>query len=320
MKLKKAETDAVEEMSVFTPKDDRALLLLVTAFQTDDVIDWDSILLHLVPKGKTIEELQDRLYFLTTQDKSVLYELPESFVEGTTLEAPYSAKQQDFIYTALDSIFRSFTKADVRQPRGQQHLNVGETAPVGVSALLQELQLSATDVFIDIGSGTGSLLAQVALEAPVLRAIGLEIRSDLAEKSRAAIENASDRFTKLQIITIIAGDVKALPSDAKTQIRTGTVLFSNNLAFLAEDVLGLQELICSSFCLRAVALTQKICARCSRTCTNEFCQIWEHKQVLSVETCWRQKPIEVYIYRRRPTIDAGLMLLIDQLKIISAYI
>jgi precorrin-6B methylase 2 len=76
----------------------------------------------------------------------------------------------------------------VRQPSGQIHLNVGEIAPIGVTKILEVLDLNSQDVFLDVGSGTGSILAQVVLQSPAREAIGLEIQEDLVKKSTDAID------------------------------------------------------------------------------------------------------------------------------------
>jgi predicted RNA methylase len=130
----------------------------------------------------------------------------------------------------MDRIFCCFTRADVRQPSGRRDLNAGEIAPAGVTTLLSFLQLKVEDIFGDIGSGTGSVLAQAAMQAPAQRCIGLEFRSELAARSRPVIQEWSLTFPSLSRVTILAGDIRDdMPSTSL--LKECTVVLCNNMLF-----------------------------------------------------------------------------------------
>jgi hypothetical protein len=304
-------------MSTFSAYEDRSLLLLVVLFEdADGVVDWKRLIKYLSPTNKKMEDLQARLQFLKCADTTLLSEIPASYVAKSSLEDVCAFARKKRVYGAIDETFRHFTKSDVRQPSGKQHLNAGELAPVGVTAILDALDLTTRDVFVDIGSGTGSVLAQVVLQSEVSRAIGLEIRPELAEKSRGAFDRAKDKYQRLHKVKILTGDVKCLSPTIKAHLYTASVIFSNNAAFEPQDNLDLQEFVCSfdiTSELRVVMLTHRFCSRCHSTCSKKFCKWWKETDVIMAKTCWMEKPVEVYVFRQRHLIDNSLLSLLNQL-------
>jgi Histone methylation protein DOT1 len=287
-------------MSVFTAEEDKSLILLVVMFESaSGDIDWNLVLHHLSPTTKTIEELQKRLIYLKESNRSVINALPANFLAGSSLERPRTNEE---IYEAVQEIFYSLTRADVRQPSGLSHFNSGEIAPIGVTAIVQAINLQANDVFVDVGSGTGSVLAQIVLQSQVSRVIGVEIRQDLAQKSRESIELASAKYPALRKIQIFTDDVKNLKWPTMIRLSESTVIFANNILFEPEVNLALLELIChfsKRHDLRIILISQRFCGRCHTKCSNEFCNIWKEDRTVVVRTCWKDKPIQVYLYRKK---------------------
>jgi len=284
-------------MAAFSAEEDKALLLLVVPFDKDGVTDWRSIRYHMSPTSKSIEELQARLEYLKHVDTSLLDDLPAGYVSGSCLQRPEAR-----IYQAISAIFGHITKADINQPSGRPHLNVGEMAPIGVSALIEKLALTPDDRFADIGSGSGTVLAQVVLQSQVQKAIGLEIRPEVAQKSRDAIKAAQDMYPLLQRVEVVTGDVKRLSDDTAKRFKDVTVIFCNNLAFQPEDLFGLHEFICTYRiydALRFILLTQQLCARCPAQCKKEFCTVWREEEIIWTQTCWTNGPVPVYMYSRK---------------------
>lgn len=291
--------------------EDMALLLLVVAFEDPNGnIDWDQVVAHMAPTAKTIEDYQKRLQHLKIEDTTILQGLPASYLTGSTLKHYSTNSSIAEIYQAIEEIFGHFTKADVRQPSGETHLNTGEVAPVGVTALIQEVDLVMDDIFLDIGSGTGSVLAQVMLQTPVRNAIGLEIRHDLAQKSREAIQRATNKYPRLHMVKIYTGDVKALHPTVQQDLSMVTVIYSNNFSFGPKDNLALKNFVCRYRNVRLVLLTTRLCARCSQSCTEEFCTSWKECKMFEVETCWKSKPLNIFVYVRE---QSSLLTLIEQL-------
>jgi hypothetical protein len=283
----------------FSTEDDTALLLLAIHFE-DSIgkFDWPRIVENMVPQNWSQEQLQARLMHLKIGDTTLLRKLPSNYVAGSSLQGAHSNMAVEEIYKAIDKIFGHLTRSDVRQPSGKVHLNAGELAPVGVSLMLEELDLSTQDVFLDVGSGIGSVLAQVVMQSPVFRAIGLEIQDELAKKSREAIREATNEFQRLHLIHVITGDIKDLTPETEKNLQTATVMYSNNLCFDPADDLYLDEFACKAERLRCVITSKSFCTRCTDQCPKTFCKIWKETKTVNAQVCWTDTPIQLFIYKR----------------------
>jgi hypothetical protein len=314
-------------MSDFSDKDDRDLVQLVVEFQDEKgKIDWQRVATRFGPRktklalrqrlktlkrthGRRLEAFPRHLLCVVPQRlpprsklapcTNALMLTPESF--GSFDQQPQVSsgpKNQRNLYMDLDRIFAMFTNADVRQPSGHTSMNVGEIAQVGITRLLDRLQVSSGDAFCDIGSGTGNVLAQVALETSVAKCIGIEIRYSVAKKSRAAFKKWSLEFPRLSCISVLTGDIQAPTRLVQQELMKCTVIYANNKLFSPPANLQLQRFICSSSAATVIVLVDPFCSRCRPGCTKEFCQVWEIAERVLVEACWT-KQVYVYVYRRR---------------------
>jgi len=103
-------------MATYSADEDRALLLLVVAFEdSNGVIDWDQVSEHMAPTTKTTEDFQQRLQHLKIEDTTILRSLPPSYLAGSTLKGASTNRSIHEIYEAIEEIFGHLTKADVRQ-------------------------------------------------------------------------------------------------------------------------------------------------------------------------------------------------------------
>lgn len=296
----------------FDKEIDLGLLLLAAVFENESgQVQWTKVHRHLTAESLTLEQIKRRHRYLTQTDTSLLHEVPEDFVKGTKLQLFQQNRTPAEIYVAIDKILGHLSVADVRQPSGQLHFNVGEIAPRGVTRILEALDLGSNDIFADIGSGTGNIIAQVLLQSPVLKCYGLEIRQDLANKSRNAFHASAPEFPRLHMATIITGDILRLSITAKSLLKEATVVFSNNVAFQPEANLKLIDLLCSSDNLQVVLLSHRLCARCHHNCSSIFCQVWGQDEVIIAETCWTTTPLPIYKYTRRQ--DAKMISILDLL-------
>jgi Histone methylation protein DOT1 len=338
-------------MTDFTIDEDKSLLLLVPMFEGDDgAIDWQTVVKYLQPTTRAIQDLQQRLHYLTRSDTTLLDGLPAAYIAKSSLarfwlqhgsgerQPSVSDERQQpladlddrpatvtnetesdvnrVINEALADVFAHLTKKNVRQPSGQAQLNVGEIAPSGVTQMLEELNLNDTDVFIDVGSGVGNILVQVVLMTQVKRAVGLEIQTELAMKSRQAIEGAKDKY-QLDNIEVINGDIKDVHGEAVLSLMDATVVYSNNSLFQPDDNLGLRAFIVNMYAsrshVRAILLTKRMCSRHSPNCKDEFCKLWEERKVLLVPCTWTQKLVEIYVYSFRENKQIGPLTLFNEL-------
>lgn len=216
------------------------------------------------------------------------------------------------VYSAITKVFAMITRADVRQPPGERGLNTGEILPVGVTKMIETMIIGPSDVFGDIGSGTGSVLAQVALQTAASRCVGVEIRTDLAARSREYMRQFTPEFPRLSRVSILTGDIKNLTDAIRDDLQGCTILYCNNKVFEPEDNLAVQECIAMSDA-RLVLVSDRFCGRChGDRCVNKFCQMWESEPTIQVCVSWSASPVDMFVYHRR--IARSTSALIDLLE------
>jgi SAM-dependent methyltransferase len=233
--------------------------------------------------------------------KTILEHFEDVISDCTTFVRATTMNTHD-VYVAIDDIFSTIRRADIRQPPGIRALNSGEVLPVGVTTMIAVMCISTRDIFVDIGSGTGSLLAQIALQTSVTRCIGLEIRSALADQSRAVIKASSHRLPNLTKVAIECGDIKNLSAAARDKLLYCTVIFCNNMVFEPTDNQAVADFILSSNTVRLVLLTERFWGRCiGDRCAHAFCHIWLLEKTMQIEVSWTARRINMYVYHRRNT-------------------
>jgi hypothetical protein len=217
----------------------------------------------------------------------------------------------------MNRIFENITRFDISQPLGIPSQNSGEILPIGVTKMIELMRAMSTDAFGDIGSGTGSVLAQVALQTPIHRCIGLEIRAPLANQSLATLRSFYGDFPRLSRVVIYSGDIKHLTSKTRSELQTCTILFCNNVVFAPRDNQAVQEFILSSCNARTVMLTARFCPRCrGGRCQSLFCQAWDIElRDFKVRASWRASPVDIFVYHRRN--NSGAESILDLLEDIS---
>src|SRR5690349_18580897 len=106
--------------------------------------------------------------------------------------------------------FYSISTAQVRQKIGRPHSNVGELSPFGVMQLIQGSLLAHDDIFTNIGSGIGNVVAQVALQTDTKTCFGVEMYLDIANTGRELINNAISTYPRLSKVQVVVADVREL--------------------------------------------------------------------------------------------------------------
>ncbi|ETP45337.1 hypothetical protein F442_08218, partial [Phytophthora nicotianae P10297] len=113
-------------------------------------------------------------------DRSPASSLTESSIEdggGITCRSPMNG--EDAI-RAVDSLFASVKKADIRQELGKPHTNAGVILPAGVDSLIDSIgDINDQDIFLDVGCGLGNVLVQFALQTLVSKCYGIEVREEV---------------------------------------------------------------------------------------------------------------------------------------------
>jgi hypothetical protein len=78
-------------------------------------------------------------------------------------------------YDGISGFDASGAGPDGRKLRPARARVYGELTSAGVRQLIRATRLGADDVFVDLGSGVGKIVLQVALAVPGVRCIGIEI-------------------------------------------------------------------------------------------------------------------------------------------------
>lgn len=215
----------------------------------------------------------------------------------TITDTPVLSKQAS--HDALTDMFSLVRRSDVRQLAGRTDQNVGEISLLGVTALIQAIQFTCSDVFVDVGSGIGNVIAQVALESCAKQAIGVEVRSDIARLGQRLMDVAREAsLPRLAATTVIVGDIRDVMQDLGG-VANATVLFSNNFLFSPRSNLALHSICCTLPNLRMVLFSAEVCTRHSLRCTNEFCTVWQLRKKIEVPTEFRVAFLQLSVYERK---------------------
>lgn len=202
-------------------------------------------------------------------------------------------------HRAVARIFSEIDWSDVRQAAGRTWCNVGEISTQGVSSLIHRCRPQSQDIFLDVGSGIGNVIAQVVLETSVNQAFGIEIRVDVASRGAKAMADAALLYPRLsQAVTLRANVLEF--ADDWSMVAGATILYTNNFVFTPESNQAVHHLCCRLPKLRVVVVSARVCPRHQRRCTREFCLIWcEDGEALALQTEFRSSPLPMYSYRRR---------------------
>jgi hypothetical protein len=203
----------------------------------------------------------------------------------------------DAAHFAIDDIFRTVTKSDVNQHGARQHENVGELSVTGVSILANACNLNERDVFVDVGSGIGNVVTQIALETAVRMCIGVEVRVDIALLGRRLIEAHANKYPNTRKVHIYPENICQVDITTNMWQQT-TVLYSHNTLFDGRTLVGLETLCCKLHSLRIVILQEPFCHRHSPRCKREFCLLFARRQLVKVPVSYHAVNRTFAIYDR----------------------
>ncbi|EGZ11491.1 hypothetical protein PHYSODRAFT_515885 [Phytophthora sojae] len=180
----------------------------------------------------------------------------------------------------VSSLFAHVKGKDVRQLSGCAHFNAGETTFAGVKSVVDHLRLTPADVFVDIGSGIGNVVVQVALEASAKVCVGIEVRGELVE---------------------IAEDIVRQHGRVLPQLSSAMVLFSNNKLFEETANQALQDLACQVNHVSRVVVMEAFCPRHRQSCQRLFCALFGPPILLGIVVTWTSNVQNVYCYKKITT-------------------
>jgi len=148
---------------------------------------------------------------------------------------------------------------DGRKLRPSRARVYGELTPVGTRKLIAATRLSADDVFVDLGSGVGKVVLQVALAVPGVRCIGIEIDGDRHASACKALRRA-EACGALEPgrCVLLHGDMR------RADLGTATVLFAHSTCFPAAMLGSVARRIAAQERKVTLVTTSKLSARAAR--------------------------------------------------------
>lgn len=182
--------------------------------------------------------------------------------------------------------------ATIERRIGRHAAAYGEPTGPDLARVLSWLKLGPDDTFVDIGSGTGRILLQAALQSAAERLVGVEIapsRHAIAVDARSRL--ATDRQIAPQLseerITLVEGDVTSWDWPAET-----TVVWAGITAFPAALRADVARTAASLPYLRAFVSTHPL----EPEVRGLFTPVGE----IAIATSWTHRlPLQVLEPRRR---------------------
>ncbi|OWY98316.1 Histone methylation protein [Phytophthora megakarya] len=111
--------------------------------------------------------------------------------------------------------FGDVCASDVRQLVRQTHGNVGP--------------LKSDDIFVDIGSGIGNIMVQIALTTKAHACTGIEVRSELCDIAETRIQSYLSEWPLLKKVSTVASDLRDVSLSTTSPMCDSTVVLANNV-------------------------------------------------------------------------------------------
>ena len=179
-------------------------------------------------------------------------------------------------------------------------LTYGEVEPESIAMLIPKLKMTSSDIFYDLGCGTGKIVVQAALTCPIRASKGIELVDERVKEGTAAL----CRLNKMDMaankrITIVQGDILHPPCIAP--VVDATVIFINNVLFGPELMFHVKNTLrCCTKMTRLVTL-RKICDRHrERRCAaqDNICSLFHTPETIQIAVSWAASTT-AYLYTRK---------------------
>ena len=245
--------------TTFTDEDDRELVQLAVKYaKKNEKIKWSEVAKKMRHSKHTKRELRSRLDTLKQRCGLDVTKFPSRFF--TTLARKVKRRAQDKerlvrkiltplndatqVYTVLEETYGNVSKQEINHSGKSHHENAGELSALSVTEMIRSVgPITRDDVFLDVGSGIGNIVAQFAMETSVGRSIGIEIRKDLVEIAKRRIMSSAPNVLQLKRTEFIAGDLRKVDSSALPLANT-TIIWSSNVLYEPLTNLSLEKMIC----------------------------------------------------------------------------
>ncbi|KAE9088043.1 hypothetical protein PF005_g20579 [Phytophthora fragariae] len=199
---------------------------------------------------------------------------------------------------AVTSMFADVPRAAVGYDGGNSHLNVGEVLPSGVTVLLRELgEIDASDVFLDIGSGLGNVIAQVVLATKISKAIGVEVRADVYRLGVEMIARSPHGRQVNERAELYCKDITGLCISRLPPYELATIVFWNNILFESVTIEHVKRELTDMLQARLIICTTSVCPRHREPNFSGFCSSFELFKEVDIACSWKAEPARAYVYR-----------------------
>jgi len=179
------------------------------------------------------------------------------------------------------------------------HLNAHEITCEGVTMLVKMVEnISIHDIFLDVGSGIGNVIAQIALQTPVGFTYGVEIRKDVVSLSKRLMAKQMVKYPALSKVWQIDQDICRLSEAVIAKLRKVTILYSSNQLFEEDAKLRLRNLIAKMVNLRVLVVALKFCSRHRESCDNYICRNFVLQSKVDVPVCWTSNKKALFVYKK----------------------
>jgi hypothetical protein len=136
---------------------------------------------------------------------------------------------------------QGYRKKEKKRHRKDLSDAYGEILYPSIDKLLTLFPLSPEDIFLDLGSGLGKLIAQVFLNTPIKEARGIELEPALYQQSMTALrriqEDLPDFFKAGRAIHFLNDDFLTTPyTDATVVLATATCFSQSMLERIGQQI------------------------------------------------------------------------------------
>ncbi|KDO23325.1 hypothetical protein SPRG_11639 [Saprolegnia parasitica CBS 223.65] len=200
---------------------------------------------------------------------------------------------------AKSSLVEKTSAADLKRL-----LTYGEVLPDAFTdTIMPFLALEPSDVFYDLGCGTGKIVVQVALETGLRDARGIELMLNRVVEGQRALDRLRATYPEHvsdKALSIVQGDI--CHPVTQLAMMDATVVFINNVLFPPEVMSAVCDLLLQLKHLKRIVTMKKICerhreARCQRD--GNACTLFEDPPVQAkVSVSWAKHAF-AYLYTVR---------------------
>ena len=194
-----------------------------------------------------------------------------------------TAKTIKRLYSDIDGFWTRGTAPDGSLvKRGRAHV-YGELTPAGVAQLVRATQMTDSDSFVDLGSGVGKVVLQVAMLVPGIRCLGIELDSERHEGARRALRAAVREG-------LVPKGACTLKHDSILDAKYGraTVLLANSTCF--------PSALLAQVSVRVAAMRRPVTFVTFQELPRRWAQPFEEPVIRRCATSWDPKN-EMCIYR-----------------------